>query len=68
MSIAGADADRSDTATQTVFTFQAGDLAQLVTDSDPLTFVDLRMDVAGLTPLHEDIESFDAVLRFNALP
>ena len=45
------------------------DLAQIASDVDALTFVELRMsDVGALTPLHGTVESFDAVLRFNATP
>jgi hypothetical protein len=63
------DADRTDTATQTVFTLPGAELvSQLDADSDGLTFLFLEIDVEGLTPIHEEIEGMSALLRYNATP
>ncbi len=69
------DADRTDTATETVFTWDATQIDQLngggglTTDTDPFTFhIILIENVDAITPLHARFESFDAGHAFNAAP
>lgn len=63
------EGNRSDTATQTVITLPGAELvSQLDADADGLTFIQLEIDVLALTPIHEDFESMQSRLQYNAAP